>query len=272
MPRMDVVSTVAEVRAALHDKDVALVPTMGFLHEGHASLIRMAAETGMTVAVSIFVNPTQFNDPADLQSYPRDLERDKALALEAGCDVLFVPALEEMYPLGDSTRFSVGGIANVYEGEHRPGHFEGVATVVAKLFLIVQPNVAIFGEKDWQQCLVVSRMVKDLHMPIDLRFGPTLREPDGLAMSSRNARLTDTDRAIASQLYQQLVTAAEGIRAAKADPADKAIKQLEQAGFRVEYLAVVDRDSLLPTKSAENARVIAAAWLGDVRLIDNLAV
>ncbi|MEO7453732.1 MAG: pantoate--beta-alanine ligase, partial [Fimbriimonadales bacterium] len=179
---MDTITGTEELRAALADKQVAFVPTMGYLHEGHASLIKLAAETGMTAVVSNFVNPTQFDDPKDFVSYPRDLERDSQVAADAGCEVLFVPTVEEIYPPGDMTTISVAGVSEGFEGVHRLGHFDGVATVVAKLFIIVQPSVAFFGEKDWQQCRVVARMAEDLLMPVELRFCPTLRESDGLAM------------------------------------------------------------------------------------------
>src|SRR5687768_770907 len=248
---------------------------MGFLHGGHASLVRLASATGHETVVSIFVNPTQFNDAADLAAYPRDIERDKQIASEAGCDILFVPAVDEIYPHGDSTRVSVSGVSETFEGKHRPGHFEGVATVVAKLFVIVQPNVAFFGEKDWQQCCVVSRMVEDLRMPVALQFGPTLREPDGLAMSSRNVRLSEEDRITASTLYDELTNAATLLRLhhAISTVEKRSVTKLEKEGFDVDYFNVVNAHAMLPaTKLEGDLRIVAAATIGGVRLIDNVAV
>lgn len=272
---MEIVTTVDQLRNALRDRDVALVPTMGFLHEGHASLIRMAAGSGSTCVVSIFVNPTQFNDPKDLESYPRDLDKDKQLAEQAGCEVLFVPTAEEMYAPGESTRIGVSGVSELFEGAHRPGHFEGVATVVAKLFLMVQPNVAFFGEKDWQQCCVVSRMVADLCMPVELRFGPTLRESDGLAMSSRNVRLSPEARAIAPTLYEELNNAATLLRLHHAIPTveKRSIGKLVKKGFEVDYFSVIEAATMQPAAKLQGElRIVAAASVGGVRLIDNIAV
>jgi pantoate--beta-alanine ligase len=272
---VEVVSKVIELRDQLADKNVAFVPTMGYLHEGHASLIRLAEETGLAVVVSIFVNPTQFNDPADLEAYPRDLERDLEIAEKAGCDIVFAPSFEEIYPAGDSTQVSVARVSELFEGIHRPGHFVGVATVVAKLFLMVQPNIAFFGEKDWQQCCVISRMVTDLAMPIDLRFGPTLRESDGLAMSSRNVRLSAEARAIAPKLYEELNNAATLLRLhhAISTVEKRSITKLQKYGFNVDYFNVVDANTMQPADKLQgDLRVVAAASIGGVRLIDNLAV
>jgi pantoate--beta-alanine ligase len=271
---MKVFSTAAELREALHDREIAFVPTMGYLHDGHASLIRVASTTGMTTVVSIFVNPTQFNDPSDLAKYPRDLDRDVEIAEAAGCAALFVPDVDEIYPPGDSTRVVVAGVTENFEGKFRPGHFDGVATVVAKLFLIVQPNIAFFGEKDWQQCCVVARMIRDLHMPIELAIGPTIREPDGLAMSSRNVRLTSEQRRLAPSLFNSLQRAATAIRRAD-DPARveaEEIRVLRGEGFSVDYFCAVDAETLLPRKEVEGVRILAAASLGEIRLIDNIAV
>ena len=272
---MDIIEAVAEMRNALQDKQVAFVPTMGFLHEGHASLIRMAANTGYSTVVSIFVNPTQFNDSQDLENYPRNLVRDKQIAQKAGCDLLFVPSVEEMYAPGDSTRVNVSGVSEGFEGSHRPGHFDGVATVVAKLFLMVQPTIAFFGEKDWQQCCVVSRMVEDLCMPVELRYGPTLREQDGLAMSSRNVRLTPQDRQKAPVLYEELENAATLLRLHHAISAveKRSSSKLKASGFDVDYFSVINADTMQPAKKLEgNLRIVAAASLGGVRLIDNVSV
>ncbi|MDQ2986730.1 MAG: pantoate--beta-alanine ligase [Armatimonadota bacterium] len=270
---MLITRTISEVREALRDRQVAFVPTMGSLHEGHASLLRTAAETGLTPVVSIFVNPTQFNDPNDFEKYPRDLDADASIAEDCGCEVVFAPSASEVYEEGDSTTVRVTGLTERWEGEHRPGHFDGVATVVAKLFLIVQPNIAIFGEKDWQQCATITRMVQDFHMPIELKFCPTVRESDGLAMSSRNARLSPDARVAAAGLYRSLRLVAEGRPKDFREMEAQTKENLLDHGFAsVDYLAVVDENSLELTSSSANARVIAAAWIDGVRLIDNIAV
>lgn len=265
----------AEAREALQDHHVAFVPTMGFLHEGHASLMRMAADTEMTPVASIFVNPTQFNSAADLDNYPRDLERDKSIASDAGCRVLFVPSVTEMYPPGDNTRVTVTEVTEQFEGERRPGHFDGVATVVAKLFLIVQPNMAFFGEKDWQQCRVIDRMVNDLHMPVELRFGATVREPDGLAMSSRNVHLTPAERATAPMLFDELSNAAMLLKLHHAIGTieRRSMEKLAANGFVVDYFSVIEAETMRKAEKLEgDLRIVAAARLGAVRLIDNIAV
>src|SRR6185437_10678172 len=198
--RMNVVHTVAELRAALvgprrAGQTIGLVPTMGAFHDGHLSLMRRARRDCDVVVVSLFVNPAQFNDPADLERYPRDHERDRALAAELGVDHLFAPAVEEVYPPGFATTVSVSGITEALEGAHRGrAHFDGVATVVTKLFNMVSPDVAYFGQKDAQQALVIRRLVRDLDMPVRIEVCPTVRESDGLALSSRNAHLSAADR------------------------------------------------------------------------------
>lgn len=270
---MLITRTATELREVLREKQVAFVPTMGSLHEGHASLIRMAVETGLTPVVSIFVNPTQFNDPADFEKYPRVLDADASIAKECGCEVVFAPSTAEVYEEGDSTTVRVTGVTEKWEGEHRPGHFEGVATVVAKLFLIVQPNIAIFGEKDWQQCITIARMVRDLHMPIELKLGATVRDSDGLAMSSRNARLSPDARVAAAGLYRSLRYVADGSASDFRKLERQAKDELLSGGFAsVDYLAVVDENTMEITSSTTNARVIAAASIDGVRLIDNLRI
>lgn len=254
---------------------VGLVPTMGYLHEGHLSLIRMAAAERRQVVVSVFVNPTQFNNPDDLENYPRDEERDMALAKAAGCDVFFAPSLSTMYPEGtEGCRIVVPGVGARWEGEHRPGHFDGVATVVAKLFNIVMPEIAFFGEKDWQQCRVVAKMAEDLDFPVELRFGPTIREADGLAMASRNARLEPISRVRAAALHQVLRETAATFRGgAPPRTLEAAAKEnLLISGFQsVDYVGIVDEDTLEPLDSlAPGFRVLAAATIGGVRLIDNI--
>jgi pantoate--beta-alanine ligase len=269
-----VVRTVGELRGALAGKEVSFVPTMGALHAGHASLIRSSAAERMTNVVSIFVNPTQFNVADDLAKYPRDLESDLTVAAEAGADLVFAPSIDEMYPKGDSTRVSVASVAEGFEGASRPGHFDGVATIVAKLFLIVQPTTAWFGEKDWQQCCVVSRLVHDLHMPVALRFGETVRESDGLAMSSRNARLDSTSRQAAPALYKELNHAVELARQGRplGELEMKASAKLSQVGFDVDYFKFVNPETMKSATVAASSRIVAAASIGGVRLIDNVAV
>jgi len=270
---VELFKTAAEIREYLRDKQVAFIPTMGSLHAGHQSLIGAADGLNMTTVVSIFVNPTQFNVPADFENYPRDLGDDIVKAKGAGCDIVFAPDAEEIYPPGDSTTVVVSGLTESYEGTHRPGHFEGVATVVTKLFLIVQPNVVIFGEKDWQQCLAIRRLIRDLHLPVELKICRTLREEDGLAMSSRNVRLTPKQRQVAPLLYNCMQSAAEAFRnfINTDDIEQQSTRLLQEAGFEVDYFAIVDSDTL-GFPSGSESRVITAAKLGDVRLIDNLLI
>ncbi|MEM4409664.1 MAG: pantoate--beta-alanine ligase [Candidatus Caldarchaeum sp.] len=281
---MIISSSIHELREILGraERPRFFVPTMGYFHEGHLSLMRLACEDrerarSGVVVVSLFINPLQFNDPQDLKAYPRDEERDVRMAEEVGCDVLFVPSVEEMYPEGKSqTTVDVGEVAKRWEGEFRPGHFTGVATVVAKLFNIVHPDIAYFGKKDWQQCRVIAQMVKDLDFDVSLRFGDTIREPDGLAMSSRNVLLSDTDRATASFLYETLCNVAREFRAGRTgeEVTQGAIEALKRKGFGpIDYVAVVDENTLEPVeKWRPHTRVLAAVYLGGVRLIDNLEV
>lgn len=271
MSGVQIYKTVAEIRDALSEKQVAFVPTMGSLHAGHQHLIEAAASLDMITVVSIFVNPTQFNDPDDFENYPRNLGDDVARAECAGCDVIFAPEPKEIYPPGDSTKVVVSGVTEGFEGTHRPGHFDGVATVVTKLFLVVQPNVAVFGEKDWQQCLVVRRLIDDLHLPIELQICKTLREPDGLAMSSRNARLTSEQRKVAPLLYERLCKAAEAARNGSPEVESENISALAESGFTVDYFEIVDPMTMTPS-AGPGSHIVAAASLGDVRLIDNLLV
>ncbi|WP_034403143.1 pantoate--beta-alanine ligase [Deinococcus sp. RL] len=267
----------AGVRPALAGRGrVGFVPTMGYLHGGHAELIRRARAECDVVAVSVFVNPTQFGPNEDLSRYPRDLERDLALAGEAGADLLFHPDAEAMYPPGHATTVRVEGVAEVLEGKSRPGHFEGVATVVLKLLNLVGPERAYFGEKDWQQLAVVRRMVRDLAVPVEIVGVPTVREASGLALSSRNSYLTPPERARAAVLYRALRAVQAAAAAGERDTA-----ALREAGLAVlaqepdltlDYLAVVDGD-MRERPRVENdpmTRVLVAARLFGVRLIDNL--
>jgi len=273
------VRTSEELTEALAEtigQSVALVPTMGALHAGHLALVAEAKRRADKVVASLFVNPTQFNNKADLERYPRD-EADDALKLqEAGCHLLWAPSVKDIYPQNFATTIHVAGVSERWEGDHRPGHFDGVATVVAKLLLSVLPDVALFGEKDFQQLAVIRRMVADLGIPTEIIGVPTVRDSDGLAMSSRNALLSPQERAKAPSLFQQLSKLAEAISGGlSADSATKsATDNLIRNGFGpVDYVAYVDGQTLEPIgKYREGGRVIAAGFLGSVRLIDNVAV
>jgi pantoate--beta-alanine ligase len=255
---------------------LALVPTMGALHDGHLALVAEARKRADRVAATIFVNPLQFNDANDLARYPRQEEADLAKLEGAGCDLVWLPTPEQLYPEGFATKVSVAGVSARWEGEHRPGHFDGVATVVAKLLLAVRPDVAVFGEKDWQQLAVIRRLSTDLHLAIEIVGLPTIREEDGLAMSSRNALLSAEDRARAVALPRALrQSAAEIVRGAVVlEVLERAKADLIAGGFSsVDYFALVDGGSLEPLETPrENMRLIAAATIGGVRLIDNLGV
>ncbi len=264
---------VAEWRS--QGETVALVPTMGSLHEGHMALIEMALEHARRVVVSIFVNPTQFGAGEDFSSYPRDLDGDlRKLSLVA--DRVFVPTVSEMYPPGHATTISVGGPAEELEGAFRPHHFAGVATIVSKLLLAVGPDFAVFGEKDYQQLLVVRRLAADLRLPGEILACAISRDPDGLARSSRNAYLTADERRTAPRLYQAITTAAEAIRngSLAAMAVEEAHQALLGAGFDVDYLELRNAETLKPVanQDAEPMRILVAARLGRTRLIDNLPV
>ena len=262
--------------ALLKSGSLALVPTMGALHAGHMALVSEARRRADRVAATIFVNPTQFAAGEDLDRYPRREEADAKMLQDAGCDLLWLPSVEDIYPQGFSTTVHVAGVSERWEGEARPGHFDGVATVVARLLLAIQPDQALFGEKDFQQLAVIRRMVRDLGIPVQIAEVPTVREPDGLALSSRNAYLSDADRARATALPNALHAARDAILSGT--PADNALsrarKDLASAGFRkVDYFALVDSASLEPVADAAGeTRLIAAATIGATRLIDNLAV
>ena len=255
---------------------VGVVPTMGALHDGHLSLARAARAQSDRVIVTIFVNPKQFNNPDDLKKYPRTEAHDLALLEAEGVDVLFAPQPDEVYPDGFATNVTVRGVSEPLEGANRPGHFDGVATVVSKLFGMTQAGRAFFGEKDWQQVQVVQRLVRDLNIPIKIIPCPTIREADGLAMSSRNVRLSAAERAQAPALYAIMQRAATAIRAGGGIEAvlETARAEVIAAGFReVEYLELRDAETLAQvTDLANPVRMLAAAWLGDVRLIDNIDV
>jgi len=276
---MNVIRTVAELRAALlgprrAGRTIGLVPTMGAFHEGHLSLMRQARRECDVVVVSLFVNPAQFNDPAGLERYPRDAARDEALAAEIGVDHLFAPGVDEVYPSGFTTAVSVAGITETLEGAHRGrAHFDGVTTVVSKLFNMVGPEVAYFGQKDVQQALVIRRMVRDLDMPVRIEVCPTVREADGLALSSRNAHLSPDDRARATALHRALNAVQEEVSAGERDPAAlraRALAELEAAAIEPDYVELVSTDTLAPVSRLDGeALAVLAAHVGATRLIDN---
>jgi len=278
---MLITNTIEETRdavwhARMSGARVGFVPTMGFLHEGHISLIHTAREAGATfIVVSIFVNPKQFGPNEDFARYPRDEARDGAMLRAAGVDLLFLPSVDVMYPNGATTMIDAGAVSRPLEGERRPGHFAGVATVVAKLFNIVQADVAAFGRKDAQQCAVIDRMVRDLDLPIQLVYGETIREHDGLAKSSRNVYLSESERAKAPVLHRALRAGEEAITHGIHDVA--AIEKLmhrvvdEEGGVDVDYLAVVDPLTFeAPSDFARDVLLAGAVKLGKTRLIDNI--
>jgi pantoate--beta-alanine ligase len=253
---------------------LAFVPTMGALHDGHMALVEAAKRAGTRVIVSIFVNPIQFGPNEDLAKYPRREQADSRLLANAGVDLLWMPTPEIMYPEGFATSVRVAGVSEPLDGAHRPGHFDGVATVVSKLFHQVQPQVALFGEKDWQQLQVIRRMVADLDMPIEIQGVPTQREDDGLALSSRNAYLMPEDRARAVALPRALGAAAKTIGEGgdRAAALAQAQESLAAAGFEVDYVALVDAESLVAPIEGRPMRLLAAARIGGTRLIDNIPV
>jgi pantoate--beta-alanine ligase len=280
VPAMRVVRTLPDLRSACAElrgtgRGLALVPTMGALHDGHKALVRAAVESGAAVVTSIFVNPLQFGPTEDLSRYPRDEAGDLATLEAAGNDLVWMPDVATMYPPGDATTIVVEGPALRWEGDARPGHFRGVATVCARLFGQVRPDRAYFGEKDWQQLQVVTRMVADLLLPLEIVPVATIREPDGLALSSRNRFLTPEERATAPRLHGALTAAVTALRAgAAAETAlPPSIETLTAAGFVVDYFALVDGPTLAPLPHVTpTARLIAAARLGTVRLLDNVGV
>ena len=257
---------------------VAFVPTMGNLHAGHVSLIEAARRHGERFIASIFVNPMQFGPNEDFAHYPRTPRDDERMLAEAGCSLMFMPEVGEIYPHGAerATRIEVPGLSRILCGEFRPGHFEGVSTVVAKLFHIVEPDVAVFGAKDFQQLTVIRRMVDDLCMPVQIVAAPTVRDADGLAMSSRNQYLTPSERALATQIYATLQAAAHRLRAGDAEFASierAGFVALESAGLRPEYFAVRQASDLSsPAPDARELVVLAAVRLSKARLIDNVQV
>jgi pantoate--beta-alanine ligase len=267
----------AEIARWRHEGPLGLVPTMGALHAGHASLITRAAAECEDVVVSIFVNPTQFNDPADLERYPRPFERDVAVAGHHGATAIYAPAVETIYPPGHATTVHVAGITERWEGAHRPGHFDGVATVVAILLNQARPDRAYFGEKDWQQLAMLRRLAADLSLPGEIVACPLVRDADGLALSSRNARLSPEERQAALVIPRTLsmlrAQVAAGERSARTLLTAGGALLAGEPGIRVEYLAIVDPATLEPLETIiEGARALVAAWAGETRLIDTMDV
>lgn len=250
------------------------VPTMGALHEGHLELVRRARRENDLVSCSIFVNPIQFNNPEDLEKYPRTLEEDLQMLRETGCDLVFVPSVEEMYPEPATEKYDFGDLERVMEGRYRPGHFNGVAVVVKKLFDIMQPHKSYFGEKDFQQLRIIQTLVAMENLPVSIVPCPTVREPDGLAMSSRNRRLSPEERAIAPLIYRVL---SESQQQAGRTPVSElkawAVQQLAGSGFVVDYFEIADAATLQPAGewgAVSGIRAFTACFLGNVRLIDNM--
>ncbi len=279
---MEVISEISTVKAAIAKqkilgKSVGFVPTMGFLHEGHLSLVRESLRRTDCSVVSIFVNPSQFGPTEDFQDYPRDLRKDAVVLEELGVDYLFAPDNEEIYPEGFKTTVEVKGLQDRFEGRSRPGHFKGVCTVVLKLFSIVKPDIAFFGQKDAQQAVIIKRMVRDLNLDMDIQVLPTIREKDGLAMSSRNVYLSKDQRKAALCLVKSLRVADQAIKTGERDSAIilSGMKRLIGAEplVRLDYVAIVDLDNFEPLDKIEkDALILIAVFIGRIRLIDNLIV
>jgi pantoate--beta-alanine ligase len=278
---IETVRTVADLRQRIHDfraggHKIGLVPTMGGLHDGHLSLVRRSKELSGRTVVTLFVNPAQFGKGEDLEAYPRDEARDAGMLAQEGAHLLFAPDVAEVYPDGHSTSVKVSGIGEILEEEYRPGFFGGVASVVTKLLLQALPDVAIFGEKDYQQLLVIKRLTSDLDIPVEIEGAETIRESDGLALSSRNAYLNDAERIVAPVLYQTIIAVAEKVSSGEniRDTEAWAIEELKNSSFgKVDYITVRDAQSLLPPSDLQRPmRVLAAARLGRARLIDNIAI
>jgi len=278
---------IIEDREALRDtlriwrragEHIALVPTMGNLHEGHLSLLALAREHAERVVVTIFVNPTQFGEDEDFERYPRTLERDKRHLKRANVDILFLPSVETIYPFGTdvATSVTVPVLTEEFCGLQRPGHFDGVTSVVSRLFSIVQPDVAVFGQKDYQQQLIIRRMVDDMHLPVEIISGPTQRDKDGLALSSRNQYLTEEERKVAPQLYLTLQEIGKELQSGNDDYSaleQRGSNELQAHGFTVDYVSIRRAENLgEPDRDTDRLVVLTAAQLGKARLIDNLLV
>ncbi len=279
---MEVITKISAVKETIQDhksseKSIGFVPTMGFLHEGHLSLVKESLRQTDVTVVSIFINPTQFGPDEDFQEYPRDLKKDSALLEELGVDILFVPDHQEMYPEGYKTYVEVTELQDNFEGRSRPGHFRGVCTVVLKLFEIVHPDVAYFGQKDAQQAVIVKKMVQDLNLDVRIQVLPTVREKDGLALSSRNVYLTKEQRKAAPCLVKSLREAERLIQAGERDSRiiKREMKKLidSESSARLDYIAIVDLEKLDPLDKIKGEALIAVAvFFGKVRLIDNMTV
>lgn len=280
---MNIVKTVADLRAAVarargEGKRIGFVPTMGNLHAGHIALIKKAGQRADFVVASIFVNPLQFGPNEDLASYPRTLAADQEKLVNAGCHLLFAPSVEEMYPHGqaDQTLVRVPGVSEGLCGASRPGHFDGVSTVVTKLFNMVQPDLAVFGQKDFQQLAVIRTMVRDLNMPVQIISEPIVRADDGLALSSRNGYLTTEERTIAPQLYRTLSELRDAIAGGERDYSalvERGLNRLRQAGLRPDYLELRNAVDLQPAdQHSREVAILVAAFLGRTRLLDNILV
>ena len=262
----------------LHDEHIALVPTMGSLHAGHLALVDLAREHAERVIVSIFVNPTQFGEGEDFEDYPRTLERDTRRLKQSAADIIFAPDIDTVYPFGleMATKVSVPGLTENFCGAARPGHFDGVTTVVARLFALVQPDVAIFGQKDYQQQLVLRHMAKDMSLPIGIITAETVRADDGLALSSRNSYLSEDERAKAPLLYETLSSVSTDLQSGRRDFEELealAVAKLADAGFDVEYFSIRRALNLeIPDRDCDDLVVLVAAQLGKARLIDNVVV
>lgn len=279
---MQIIHSIAQLRAIIKNfrlagDTIGLVPTMGNLHEGHLDLVKRADELATRKVVSIFVNPTQFEKQDDLEKYPRTMQEDIAKLDALGVDLVFAPEANEMYPQGRLvTQVDIPEISSLLEGASRPGHFRGVATVVSKLFNIVAPDIAVFGQKDFQQLMLIRQMVADLDMPVEVIAAPTMRESDGLAMSSRNNRLNEEQRQLAPNLYRVLqhleIQLSEGIKDFAAIQ-KTAMLELDGLGFKSDYITVCNAKTLHPADATDKELVIlAAAYMGDIRLIDNIPV
>ena len=280
---MDTVTKIAAVREHVRrwrseGRRVAFVPTMGNLHPGHVSLIEAARRHGDRFVASIFVNPMQFGPNEDFAHYPRTPTQDERMLAEAGCNLMFMPDVAEVYPNGSerATRVDVPGLSRILDGEFRPGHFEGVSTIVATLFHIVEPDVAVFGEKDFQQLTVIRRMVADLHLPVEIVGAPTVRDADGLAMSSRNQYLTVTERPVAPRIYETLQAVAKRLGTGDVEFASIerfGVEALTKVGMKPDYFAVRRAEDLgAPANDTKHLVVLTAARLGKARLIDNIQV
>ncbi len=281
---MNIFKKISDIQAFLFEKraqqlSIGFVPTMGALHDGHLSLLAACRKQCDIVVVSIFVNPTQFNDAKDLDKYPRTIEKDIIALTSAGCDVLFYPDVAEIYPPNAvSKHFSIGDLENVFEGEFRPGHFQGVCQVVDKLFSIVQPNKVFFGQKDYQQCMVIKKLIAltPAFDNIDMHIVPIKREQSGLAMSSRNVRLSEGERALATTIYQSLLLIQQQLRKDNlSECIQSATALLVKNGFQIDYVAITNAeslDSVLTWDGKQTLVILIAAFIGGVRLIDNLVV